>query len=75
MATVSNVEWIGLPELCSITGWKIGTAYNRISRGYDMPLYYKVGKNVRFKMSDVDAWLDQQGRLTATAQLKQAQSA
>jgi predicted DNA-binding transcriptional regulator AlpA len=70
MASVANVEWIGLPELCAITGWKIGTAYNRISRGLDMPLYHKTGKNVRFKMSDVDAWLEKQQRMTAAAQLQ-----
>lgn len=72
MTTVSNVEWIGLPELCEITGWKLGTAYNRISRGYDMPPMHKVGKNVRLKMSDVDAWMQKFRRETAEAQLQHA---
>lgn len=72
MATVSNVEWIGLPEFCGITGYEIGTVYNKLSRGKDLPVYYKVGKNIRFKMSDVDAWLEKQRRVTAEAQLQSA---
>lgn len=70
MATVSNVEWIGLPELCAITGWKIDTVYNKLSQGRDLPVYYKVGKNVRFKMTDVNAWLEKQRRVSAEAQLQ-----
>jgi predicted DNA-binding transcriptional regulator AlpA len=71
MATVANVEWIGLHELCGITGWKINTVYNKLSKGMDLPVYYKVGQNIRFKMSDVDAWLERQRRITADAQLQQ----
>lgn len=72
MTTLNHAdEWIGLQQLCDITGWKLGTAYNRLSSGADMPPFRKLGRNIRFKMSEVNAWLDQQQRLTATAQLKQ----
>jgi predicted DNA-binding transcriptional regulator AlpA len=70
MTTLNQDEWIGLQQLADIAGWTLGTVYNRMANGMDMPPFYKLGRNIRFKMSDVNAWLEERRRLTATAQLK-----
>jgi excisionase family DNA binding protein len=51
---------ISLRDLAEFLGVSVSTIYNRRYRGEDLPRGYRVGRQVRYRMSDVEAWLDQQ---------------
>jgi excisionase family DNA binding protein len=42
-------------QLSAYIGLEVGTIYNRVSRG-EIP-YEKAGRLLRFRKSDIDAWL------------------
>jgi predicted DNA-binding transcriptional regulator AlpA len=71
MTTLVDEDFLGPQDLCKITGWKVGTVHNRLSKGEDLPEYVKVGKNVRFPKSAVEAWLQKNLRVPAAVQLQQ----
>jgi excisionase family DNA binding protein len=55
-------------ELAQLTGFDVGWVYGQVEAG-KIP-HYKVGKYLRFKPSEIAAWLEAQrgpGRATATA--------
>ncbi|POZ60367.1 helix-turn-helix transcriptional regulator [Chromobacterium alticapitis] len=41
------------------------TIYNRHSSGGDLPKTIKLGRLLRFRLTDVDAWLEKQSRADA----------
>lgn len=45
------------------------TIYNRISAGGDLPPHIKLGRLVRFRPSDVDAWVTKQQVTTSVVQI------
>ncbi len=65
----SDDEWLSLAQYARIVGKAPGSIYNEIARGDDMPPYYRFRQYIRFKKSDVDAWLEKFRRVTASAQL------
>jgi predicted DNA-binding transcriptional regulator AlpA len=75
MTTLLDDEFIGCRELAKIAGWHIATVHNRLSRGEDLPENFKLGKNVRFRKSDVIAWLEKHRRVPAAVQLQQQATA
>jgi excisionase family DNA binding protein len=62
-------EWLDIEPVISITGLARGTIYNRISKGGDVPVAYKFGQQLRFRRSDLDAWLEAHRRVPASTQL------
>lgn len=57
--------WLSLDEFCAIADLTKGTVYNCKTRGKDLPPYYKIGRELRFRKSEVDAWLNAQRCVTA----------
>lgn len=64
-------EWMSATEFAAIVGKKIGSIYNEIERGDDLPPYYKFKLKIRFRRSDVDQWLEKFRRVPAAVQLQQ----
>jgi len=55
-----TVEQLLTPEtLAALLGLAKQTIYNRHSTGGDLPRATKLGKLLRFRPSDVEAWLEQ----------------
>lgn len=47
-------------DLSTQTGWSVSTIYRRRSVGASMPRAIKVGRALRWRQSDVDAWIEEQ---------------
>lgn len=47
-------------ELAGYLGVSVSTIYNRRYRGDDLPPSYRIGKAVRYRRRDVEAWLEEQ---------------
>lgn len=47
----------------------VQTIYNRISTGGNLPPFLKLGRLVRFKISDVEKWLAKQEKIQSPAPL------
>ncbi|MEO7129655.1 MAG: helix-turn-helix domain-containing protein [Rhodoferax sp.] len=47
-------------NLAEVTGLAVQTIYNRHSNGDSLPKCLMLGRLLRFRQSDVDAWLDSQ---------------
>jgi predicted DNA-binding transcriptional regulator AlpA len=71
----SEDEWLDVDVVSEITGLAKGTIYNRNSKGGDVPVAYKFGQGLRFRRSDLDAWLEAHRCVPASAQLTEKQSA
>ena len=50
-------------ELASLLSLKEQTIYNRHSNGASLPPAVKIGSRLRFRQSDVDAWISDQMEL------------
>lgn len=68
-------EWLSVAQVCDIIGFKsVESFYNKRSNGGDLPPMYKLGgKYVRFRKSEVDAWILKQRVVSAAAQIAEAQ--
>ena len=75
MTTIFDDEWMSLRQFCDLVDWNVATAHNRISRGDDFPVHYKVGKKIRIRKADAAEWLAQQRRVPAAVQLRQQATA
>ena len=52
-------EYIDDNEVARLLGKSVVTIRNWRIKGYDRgPKYYKVGASVRYRRSDIDAWLE-----------------
>ena len=65
----SEDEWLSLAQFARIVGKAPGSIYNEIAQGKDLPDHFKFAQYIRFKKSDVDAWLEKHRRRSASAQL------
>lgn len=54
-------------EVADLLGFSVATLARRAWAGQDAPPFIKIGKTVRYRKSDVDAWID---RTTAASQPK-----
>ncbi|HWV17369.1 MAG TPA: helix-turn-helix domain-containing protein [Rhodocyclaceae bacterium] len=43
--------------LCIATGFKLQTIYNRLCTGGDLPPVTRLGRALRWREADVDAWI------------------
>ena len=57
MATADRDEMLTLDELCALLKIPKATAYKQRATGTGPP-GYRIGKHLRFKRSDVHAWLE-----------------
>jgi predicted DNA-binding transcriptional regulator AlpA len=71
----SHDEWLDVNVVSEITGLAKGTLYNRNSKGGDVPVAYKFGQGLRFRRSDLDAWLEAHRRIPASIHLPEKRSA
>lgn len=53
------VEWLTLDEIAGELGVPVRTVYAWRTKGL-APRGYRIGKHVRVKRTDLDAWLEQQ---------------
>jgi excisionase family DNA binding protein len=58
VATARRDEWIGIEQLAEEIGIPVRTIYGWRSRS-EGPVGYRIGRHVRFRRADVDAWLEQ----------------
>lgn len=47
-------------ELSKQIGWSVSTIYRRRSNGESLPRAVKFGNAVRWRQSDIDAWIEEQ---------------
>ncbi|MHB1328058.1 MAG: helix-turn-helix transcriptional regulator [Gemmatimonadales bacterium] len=47
-------------DLSAQTGWSVSTIYRRRSNGEPLPRAIKIGNAVRWRQSDIDAWIEKQ---------------
>ena len=57
-AMASTTEWLNLEDIAEELGVPLRTLYAQRSRGVG-PRGYRLGKHVRVKRRDLDAWLEQ----------------
>lgn len=56
-------EWIDTAELAKRTNTsEIAWAKRRMVGGKSTPNFFKIGRNVRYRWSDVEAWLESRQR-------------
>lgn len=56
MNEVQNDKWINIDDAANYIGVKPGTIRDWIRKGKDIPAH-KVGKQWKFKYSELDAWI------------------
>lgn len=61
-----STDWTGIEALAEELGVPVRTIYAWRSRGLG-PRGYKIGKHVRFRRADVEAWLERQADPAGTA--------
>lgn len=66
-------EWMDTDDVCRITGHERNTIEGWRTRGVG-PVYYKFGHLVRYKRSDIDAWIEKHRRVPSSVQLENAQN-
>ncbi len=54
-----STEWLSLEQIAEELAVPLRTLYARRSRG-DGPSGYRIGKHVRVKRADLDAWIERQ---------------
>lgn len=62
-------DWMGTDEFCAIVGKARSTVEGARSRGSDAPPHYKCGKRIRYRRSEVAAWLQARRVVPAAAQV------
>lgn len=67
----SDDDWMSAQQFAAIVGKSVETIYNERKRGEDLPPMYDFKKYLRFRKSEVDAWLMKHRNVTAGAQLAQ----
>lgn len=72
---INGETWMDTEDLCAITGWKKNTIEGKRSRGEDLPPDYPFGRKVRYKLSEVEAWVRSKRRVPSSVQLAEAQAA
>ncbi|MFT3666320.1 helix-turn-helix transcriptional regulator [Piscinibacter sp.] len=68
-------DWMGTDDFCAIVGKARSTVESERSRGSDGPPHYKCGKKVRYRRSEVKAWLDARRVVPAAAKLAELATA
>lgn len=58
---------LSLAELADYLGWSTSTIYNRRYRGADLPRSIRIGGQVRYRLSDVEQWLETNADRTSDA--------
>lgn len=72
---MSHDEWMSEKDLAAMVGKSPLSIASERSRGEDLPPFYKFGQKVRYRRSEVEAWMQQHRHLTATAKLRAAEVA
>jgi excisionase family DNA binding protein len=70
-ATSPTEQWLSVNEVAEIIGKTADTIYNARALGYPVPPAYKVGRRLRFKASEVAAWMEQRREKSAGPPLTQ----
>lgn len=70
---INGETWMDTDDLCAITGWTRNTIEGRRSRGEDLPPCYRFGRRVRYKFSDVIAWVERRRIVPSSVQLAEMQ--
>jgi excisionase family DNA binding protein len=65
---IDSLRTIGVPELATILGCSQAHIYRLSSERRDLPPMVKIGQLVRFRISDVEKWLESQVVTLATAE-------
>ena len=69
---INGETWMDTEDVCAITGHAVNTFEGGRSRGADLPPHYKFRRRVRYKLSDVEAWIEARRVVPAAAQLRAA---
>lgn len=59
--------WITAEEAADHLGYAIGTLYNKVADGSGPP-HRRLGRNLRFRRSELDAWVEAQNEVPAPAE-------
>lgn len=74
-SAIDNLKTIGVTELASILGCSQAHIYRLSSERRDLPPMVKIGQLVRFRISDVEKWLESRVITIDTAKAHPMQSA
>ena len=67
-SAIDNLKTIGVTELASILGCSQAHIYRLSSERRDLPPMVKIGQLVRFRISDVEKWLESRVIIIDTAE-------
>ena len=69
MSNFDPTEWMGTEEFCAMSGRARSTVEGERSRGTGGPPFYRFGRTVRYRRSEVEAWLQTVRRVPAATRL------
>lgn len=72
---VNGEAWMEREDLAAITGWKKNTIEIKSSRGEDLPPEYEFGRKIKYKVKEVEAWIESKRRVPSSVQIAEAESA
>ena len=64
----TSEPWITAEEAAAHLGYALGTLYNKITDGAGIP-HRKLGRHLRFRRSELDAWVEGQNEPAETEAL------
>lgn len=73
--TINGVTWMDTEDLCAITGWEKNTIEGKRSRGEDLPPCYRFGRRIRYKLSEVEAWIESKRLVPSSVRIAEAEAA
>lgn len=72
---INGETWMDTEDFGAIPGWKKNTIEGKRSRGEDLPPCYRFGRRVRYKLSEVEAWIESKRRVPSSVRIAEAQEA
>ena len=72
---VNGEAWMDTEDLATITGWKKNTIEGKRSRGEDLPPEYEFGRKRKYKVKEVDAWIESKRRVPSSVRIAEAETA
>lgn len=74
MLNLDPNDWMGTEEFCAISGRARSTVEGERSRGTGGPPFYRIGRTVRYRRSEVAAWLETRRHVPAATRLAEEAS-
>lgn len=72
---VNGETWMDTEDFGAIVGKEKNTIEGGRSRGEDLPPCYRFGRRVRYKLSEVEAWIESKRHVPSSVRIAEAETA